>query len=99
MVSIIDWICSSEPREGTVRLVNDLELVFALLQQKYFCFPLSIDGTLKIHMRRLDSMFQRPTVTMLLRPVQTAIACLYHLPSPAPDADVHVFCRSPDFHP
>ena len=99
LVSIIDWICSTERCEGTVRLVNDLELVFAFLTDKTFCFPLSIDGTLNLHMRRPDSMFQRPTIAMLLRPIQAAFTCLSKLfpdvvirtkPMPAIDAGVYM---------
>ena len=78
LVSITDWICAAE-LGGKVRVVRDLELVFALLLDKEFMFPFSVDGTSVLHMRTPESMFQRPTLAMMLRPVQIAMKCIHPL--------------------
>ena len=72
-VSITDWICAAEHMGGKVRAISDFELVFALLLDKDFLFPFSVDGTLALHMCTPESRFQRPTLPMMLRAVQTAM--------------------------
>eukprot|EP00435_Cladocopium_sp_Y103_P018213 s3515_g4.t1 len=79
LVSIVEWICAAERIGGKVRDVSDLEFVFALLLDKEFSFPFSVDGTLDLHMRTPDSMFQRPTLVMMLRSVQTALKSIHRL--------------------
>ena len=79
LTEIIHWICAAERLDGAVRVVSDLELVFALLLDKEVSFPFSVDGTLALHMRRPDDMFQRPTVAMMLRPLQHAMHSIHRL--------------------
>ena len=79
MVSVVEWVCAAERLEGTVREINEVELVFAFLLDREFKFPFSIDGSLKLCMRCPDSLFQQPTLAMMLRPVQYALAELHKL--------------------
>ena len=79
LVSIIDWICVAEHMDGRVRVVSDFELVFALLLDKEFLFPFSVDGTRTLQLRTPEFMFQRPTLAMMLRPVQIAMKCIHRM--------------------
>ena len=79
LVSVVEWVCAAERLEGTVREINEVELVFAFFLDREFKFPFSIDGSLKLCMRCPDSLFQQPTLAMMLRPVQYALAELHKL--------------------
>eukprot|EP00438_Fugacium_kawagutii_P008967 Skav214288 [mRNA] locus=scaffold2257:201508:210505:- [translate_table: standard] len=74
--ALIVWILAAERLGGTVRHMTDLELVFALVQDPSFCFPFQVSGSQTFQMRRPDSLFQKPTLAMFLRPVQSAMTIL-----------------------
>eukprot|EP00438_Fugacium_kawagutii_P004928 Skav217267 [mRNA] locus=scaffold47:1421391:1425681:+ [translate_table: standard] len=73
---LVTWICCAERLEGTVRTMSDLELTFTLVQDASFLFPFAKSGSKTWELRRIDGLFQRPTLTMLLRPVQSAMAAI-----------------------
>lgn len=77
--SIVTWICAAERMPGRVRDLSDFELVFALHFDSSFAFPFSVDGSQHLELREPGSLFQRPTLVMMLRPVQKAMAQLHHL--------------------
>lgn len=79
LVDVITWICATESLTGIVRQVSDVEFVFLLLLDTDFSFPFKLDGSQQMFLRRPDSLFQRPTFAMLLRPVQTALATLHEI--------------------
>lgn len=92
LVDLITWTCATESLEGTVRLVSDVEFVFLFLLDREFKFPFKLDGSQQFHVRKPDSLFQRPTFAMMLRPVQAAIDLLLdffphvvHRTSPQPN--------------
>ena len=72
-----EWICACERLEGAVRSVSDIEFIFALLLDKGFKFPFAVDGTLGLQLRTPDSLFQRPTVGVMLRSVQFAVQSIH----------------------
>lgn len=77
IISLIEWICACERLEGAVRSVSDLEFVFALLLDTGFKFPFAIDGTQGLQLRTPESLFQRPTVGVMLRSVQFAVQSIH----------------------
>jgi len=79
LVQVVQWICAAERLEGSVQNVSDVELVFAFLQDTAFSFPFSLDSSLGLTMRTPNSLFQKPTLAMMLRPVQAALACLHQM--------------------
>eukprot|EP00438_Fugacium_kawagutii_P035024 Skav226644 [mRNA] locus=scaffold1097:92180:97042:+ [translate_table: standard] len=76
-VALVNWILAAEKFPGRVRQISDLELVFALSLDSEFAFPIPQDSSALFQMRKLHSLFQRPTVTMLLRPVQKVLQWLH----------------------
>lgn len=102
LVGVINWFCAVESFPGTTRHFSELELVFALALDSEFCFPFQLDGTLGFAMRQPRTLFQRPTLAQLLRPVQKAlkgISSLFpHLISrtpPEPAEQLGVYMRFP----
>ena len=51
----------------TVREVSDVEFTFALLLDREFQFPFSVDGSLKLCLRKPTELFQKPTFVQMLR--------------------------------
>eukprot|EP00438_Fugacium_kawagutii_P012516 Skav208176 [mRNA] locus=scaffold2530:40584:49536:- [translate_table: standard] len=96
--ALIVWVLAAERLGGTVRHMTDLELVFALVQDPSFCFPFQVSGSKTFQMRRPDSLFQKPTLAMFLRPVQSAMTILGEIfshvirvpPGSCPDLGVHM---------
>lgn len=88
LVAIIDWLCAAAHFPGRVRVLNDVEFVFALTLDPDFEFPCQVDGSLNCTMRAPNCLFQRPTLGALLRVVQTA---LNHISSLFP----HLAIRTP----
>ena len=102
LVGVINWFCAVESLPGTTRHFSELELVFALALDSEFCFPFQLDGTLGFAIRQPRTLFQRPTLAQLLRPVQKAlkgISSLFpHLISrtpPEPAEQLGVYMRFP----
>lgn len=99
LISIVEWICTTEQDNGQVRVLSDLELVFLFLHDREFCFPFSVDGSSSLEMRPPESLFLRPTVAMLLRSVQFAVTWLRNqfpsvffrtVPQPRPSLGVYM---------
>ena len=97
--SILQWLCATEQLGDRTVSLLDIELVFLLLGVEGFLFPFQLDGSTNWAMRSLESLFQRPTLTLLLRPVQTAMQQLFDLfpeaiarisPSPAKELGVYM---------
>ena len=83
--SILQWFCAAEQLENQPIVVSDLDLVFVFSCDSDFLFPFQLDGSTSWQMRRLADLFQRPTVGMLLRPIQSA---MQHLAQLFPEAIV-----------
>lgn len=75
-VAITHWIQAAENFPGRTRQLSDLELVFALTLDQEFSFPFLIPGSSQYQMRTLPSLFEKPTLATLLRPVQFSMAWL-----------------------
>ena len=71
--SILQWLCATEQLGDWMVRLTDIEWVFLLIGVDGFQFPFQLDGSTNWTMRPLDSLFQRPTLTMLLRPVHSAL--------------------------
>ena len=80
-----------------------LELTFLFAADSDFLFPFQVDGSTDWKMRALNNLFQTPTVSMLLRPVQQAMQHIDKLfpevlnrapPAPSPDTGVYMKFRS-----
>eukprot|EP00435_Cladocopium_sp_Y103_P016937 s4955_g4.t1 len=100
LISIVNWLCASERLPGRLRVLSDLQLVFALTLDSAFRFPFQVDGSLSSSLRAPDSLFQRPTVGSMLKSVQHAMKCIDsmfpHLPfrtQPLPSHDCGVFVK------
>ena len=65
--------------------------LFLLLSDEGFEFPFQVDGSLQWSMRCVTDLFQKPTLVMLLRPVQLA---LQQIGSLFPNLDIRVPPRS-----
>eukprot|EP00438_Fugacium_kawagutii_P011104 Skav203175 [mRNA] locus=scaffold39:98339:103385:- [translate_table: standard] len=79
LVNVIHWICAAE-RLGDFHVdITDFELVFALLIDREFQFPFLLGGNRSqgYCMRRPDSLFQRPTFSQMLRPIQFALSDIH----------------------
>jgi ribonuclease HI len=79
LIAIIQWVCAAERQAGSVRVLSDLEFVFALTIDQEFQFPFQVGGTLGCTMQAPQFLFQRPTVVILLRAVQSAMNSLAQL--------------------
>eukprot|EP00435_Cladocopium_sp_Y103_P022879 s1878_g5.t1 len=73
LVAILEWLCAAELLSGRVRVLSDVEFVFALALDADFQFPCQVDGSLDCTMRAPSSLFQRPTLGALLTVVQLAL--------------------------
>eukprot|EP00438_Fugacium_kawagutii_P035741 Skav229335 [mRNA] locus=scaffold2596:64523:66364:+ [translate_table: standard] len=99
---LVLWICAAERLGDQVRHVSDIELTFALIADADFCFPFRLTGSTGFQLRKLDSLFQKPTFTTMLRPVQFAMAQLCESfpqvvmrmpPQPHPSLGIHMKVR------
>lgn len=77
--NLVKWLCSHEQPSNPPISVSDLELVFMLTGDPSFCFPFQLDGSTAWTLKRLDELFQTPTIVMLLRPVQLSLQHLVQL--------------------
>ena len=79
LVGLINWLCAAERLRGPIHGVSELELVFFLLLDKDCALPFQVDGSLGVHLRTPDSLFQRPTIGHMLRSVQHALKSIFQL--------------------
>ena len=79
ITALVQWMCISERGGSLVRHLTELELVFALHLDRDFHFVYQLSGNTTWVSRSRDSLFQTPTFTMLLRPVQMALQFLHEL--------------------
>lgn len=102
VTSILQWFCAAEQLDHHSLLVSDLEVVFLFLLDGSFQFPFRIDGSLQWSMKCIDDLFQKPTLVMLLRPVQLALQQIEQLfpelifrtpPRSWPDLGVYIKLR------
>ena len=77
--SFLNWLCAAEQLEHQPVVVSEIELVFLFACDRDFYFPFQLDGTTDWCLRRLDDLFQKPTVAMLLRPIQWVVQHLSKL--------------------
>ena len=73
LTSILQWLCAAEQFENPPVTISDLEFVFILLDSGDFAFPFQLDGSTNWQMKHLEDLFQKPTMAMLLRPLQQAL--------------------------
>lgn len=45
LIAIIQWVCAAERQAGSVRVLSDLEFVFALTIDQECQFPFQVGGT------------------------------------------------------
>ena len=83
ITNLVLWIAAAEAQGGPLRIITEVEFVFALKLDSAFSFPLTTDKG-KLVLRQLDWCFFKPTLTQLLRPVQQALRQLQHLFSHIP---------------
>ena len=79
LVQLLTWICKKHDEGGKVHVLRDLEFVFALKNDPDFHFPYLLPGTTVWQLRDQASLFQKPTISLQLRPVQTALTYLQSL--------------------
>eukprot|EP00438_Fugacium_kawagutii_P006666 Skav225118 [mRNA] locus=scaffold1239:199235:199852:- [translate_table: standard] len=113
LTAIVDWWCDTEAQGDCIRVLSEIELVFALLLVPGFSFPFKVAATGAWIFRPPDSMFLKPTFSELLKAVQFALKGLtqahpylsVHLP-PSADPAIGVckcfrrvkLCISDDHH-
>ena len=73
LTSILQWLCAAEHFENRPVTVSDVERVFILVGLGDFAFPFQLDGSTNWQLKQLAALFQKPTLAMLLGPLQQAL--------------------------
>eukprot|EP00438_Fugacium_kawagutii_P025911 Skav228848 [mRNA] locus=scaffold4472:1077:5912:+ [translate_table: standard] len=73
LTRLITWWCDVEILGSQYYVLSEVEFVFALISDPAFQFPFQLDGSSTWEFRCLDELFQKPTVTQLLRIVKLAL--------------------------
>eukprot|EP00438_Fugacium_kawagutii_P034912 Skav206373 [mRNA] locus=scaffold834:175796:187689:- [translate_table: standard] len=73
LTRLITWWCDVEILGSQYYVLSEVEFVFALIADPAFQFPFQLDGSSTWEFRCLDELFQKPTVTQLLRIVKLAL--------------------------
>ena len=101
LISIVQWIIATESRGGSFRVMTEVEFVFAL-QMASLSFPFLVVGNSTWSLRHPTSLFQKPTLAMLLRAFHTAHQFLHDrfpdLPfmlTPDVDFEIGIFKKFP----
>ena len=75
---LVNWIAALELAGGPIRVLSEVEFVFALISDRDFLFPIQAANN-QWTLKSLDQLFHKPTLSQLLRPVQAALKKLQHL--------------------
>ena len=79
VIDLITWWCDVEILGDKVQVLSEVELVFALILTPAFCFPFQLDGSSTWEFREVGKLFQKPTLSKLLKTVQFALKSIYDI--------------------